>query len=96
MGFCCAISSSFSNWGSVVFYCVMSMIEFALTLIMLILYLTKVDFAVQANWHKIELNFSAVGAIVFLLISSIVVGRHNELLTVAAVSIHFYKFIVRH
>lgn len=64
----------------------MSMITFVATLIMLILYLLKLDFVMQANWHKIELNFSAIGSLVFMLISSLIVGRNIELLTVAAVS----------
>lgn len=100
MGFVCAESSTW-RFGSVVFYCVMSMILFVVTLIMLILYLTKLDFVLQANWFKIELNFSAIGALVFMLISSLVVGHSSELLMVAAVSRLFcigkpkkYQFIL--
>lgn len=71
------------------------MITFVATLIMLILYLLKLDFVLQANWHKIELNFSAVGSLVFMLISSLIVGRNIELLTVAAVSTQFALKIKR-
>lgn len=64
----------------------MSMIEFVATLIMLAIYLTKIDFVLQANWHKIELHFSAFGVLVYVLISSLVIGDYSELLTVAGVS----------
>lgn len=61
---------------------------------MVILYLAKIDFVLQANWYTIELNFSSIGALVFMLISSIIVGRNDALLTVAAVSkLNFYIII---
>ncbi|XP_055302705.1 uncharacterized protein LOC129568621 [Sitodiplosis mosellana] len=92
VGFCCA-QLSLWNSGVVVFYSVMSMIEFIATLIMLGLYLWKVDFVVQANWHKIESYFSAIGTIVFMLISSLIVERFDDHLTVAAVFGYFAMFI---
>lgn len=50
---------------------------------MLIMYVANI---VQMNWYKIEFVFSIAGAIVFLIISSVAIGHHDDLVAFAIVS----------
>lgn len=78
---------SLSNtWGTADAFCIIAMIVFVLTAILLILYMLKADNICGVNLDKIELYFAATAAVIFLVISSLIVVATVSLLTAGAVS----------
>lgn len=81
-----------TTWGTADAFCIIAMIVFALTAILFILYMLKADNICGANLDKIELYFAALAAVVFLVISTLIVVATFSILTVGAVSMAIVSY----
>lgn len=74
--------------GAVEEFCfIVGAVAFSLTLILLLLFVFRIDDKVNLNCAKFELIFATVASHTYILISSLIVRDSDEMLRTAAVSI---------